>query len=200
MKCFNLQPHQTNDVDYVLQRFEEFCEPICNFRATRFKFTKVTQHQGEAIDTFYNGILKLACQCEFSDIDEQLIDTIIFGTNCVEAQDKLLQTPKTLSLQQCLTVCHHYESLKLHIQQIRPDKHVEFLKQCHPTKKKQGLRSNPVNQDRPQSQSRNQMANWTGQSTQSPQIKYLPYHKCSGCGHDHHRDRSHQCPVWGKTC
>ena len=34
---FGLQPHQSNDVNYVLQRFEEFCKPICNFRATRCK-------------------------------------------------------------------------------------------------------------------------------------------------------------------
>ena len=140
-ESFNLLPHQANDVDYVLQRFEEFCEPICNFRAARYKFMKVAQHQGEAIDTFYNRILKLAHQCEFSDPDERMIDAIIFGTNFIKAQDKLLQTPKMLSLQQCLTVCHHYESLKLHIQQIRPDKHVEFLRRCHPTKKKQGPRS-----------------------------------------------------------
>ena len=85
---------------------------------------------------FYNRILKLACQCEFSDMEERLIDAIIFGMNCVKAQDKLLQTPKTLSLQQCLTVCRHYESLKLHIQQICPsDKYVEFLKKHHPKRK-----------------------------------------------------------------
>ena len=40
---FNLQLHQANDVNYVLQHFEEFCEPICNFRVARFKFTKVSQ-------------------------------------------------------------------------------------------------------------------------------------------------------------
>ena len=28
---FNLLPHQKHDVDYVLRRFKEFCEPICNF-------------------------------------------------------------------------------------------------------------------------------------------------------------------------
>ena len=39
----------------------------------------------------------------------------------------------------------------------------------------------------------------TGQSTQS-QSKHLPYSKCSGYGHDHHRDRACQCLVWGKTC
>ena len=98
---FNLPPHQANDVQHVLQQFEEFSEPICNFRATRFKFTRVSQRQGEGVDTFYNRIPKLARQCEFSDVNERLIDAIIFGTTCVKAQDKLLQTPKTLSLQQC---------------------------------------------------------------------------------------------------
>ena len=72
--------------------------------------SQVFQQSGETIDTFYNCILKLARQCEFSEMNERLIDAIIFGTNCIKAQDKLLQTPKTLSLQQCLTVCRHYES------------------------------------------------------------------------------------------
>ena len=78
---------------------------------------------------FYNRILKVARQCEFPDMDDCIIDAIIFGTNCIKAQDKLLQTPKTLSLQQCLSVVHHYESLKLHIQPIRPDtKSVDYLR------------------------------------------------------------------------
>ena len=77
--------------------FEEFCEPICNFRAARFKFTKVSQRQGEAINTIYNRILKLARHSvNHSDINERLIDAIIFGTICVKAQDKLFQTPRTL--------------------------------------------------------------------------------------------------------
>ena len=125
---FNLLPHQKYDVDYVLRRFEEFCEPICNFRMARFKFLKVHQYNGESIDIFYNRILKIAKQCEFPDMDNCIINSIIFGTNCVKAQDKLLQTPKMLSLQQCLSVVRHYESLKLHIQQIRPDKNIDYLR------------------------------------------------------------------------
>ena len=81
----------------------------------RFKFSKVYQYNGESVDVFYNRILKTAIQCEFPDVDDHIIDAIIFGTNCVKAQDKLLQTPKTLSLQQCLSVVQHYESLKLNI-------------------------------------------------------------------------------------
>ena len=102
---FNLPVHQRYDVDFVLNKFEAYCEPICNFRIAHFKFSKVHQYQGELIDVFYNCILKVARQCEFSNIDERLTDAIIFGTNCTKAQDKLLQTPKTLSLQQCLSVC-----------------------------------------------------------------------------------------------
>ena len=99
---FNLPPHQANDVNYILQHFEEFCESICNLRVARFKFTKVSQCQGENINTFYNRILKLACQCNFSDMNEQLIDVIFFGTTCVKAQDKLLQMPNMLNLQHVL--------------------------------------------------------------------------------------------------
>ena len=60
----------------------------------------------------------------------------------MKAQDKLLQMPRTLSLQQCLTVCQHYESLQLHIQQIQPvsDKYIKFLKKHHPKGKKKQLR------------------------------------------------------------
>ena len=113
---FNLPPHLRHDVDHVFKQFEEFCKPVCNFRMARFKFSKVHQYNGESIDVFYNRILKIARQCEFPDMDDCIINAIIFGTNCVKAQDKLLQTPKTLSLQQCLSVVRHYESLKLHIQ------------------------------------------------------------------------------------
>ena len=41
-----------------------------------------------------------------------------------------------LSLQQCLSVVRHYKSLKLHIQQIRPEKSIEYLRQHHSGKKK----------------------------------------------------------------
>ena len=122
--------HQGNDVNYVLQWFEEFCEPICNFRAARFKFTKVCQQtEVRTLTLSTTRILKVAHQCDFSNINEQLIDAIIFRTTCVKAQDKLLQMPNTLSLQQCLTVCRHYECLSLHIQQIHSgaDKQVEIL-------------------------------------------------------------------------
>ena len=99
--CFNLPPAHKYHIEIVLDRFEEFCEPICNFRVAQFK---LHQFQGESVDKFYNRLLKIGHQCEFSDLDERIIDAIIFGTNCIKHQDKLLQTPKTLNLQQRLSV------------------------------------------------------------------------------------------------
>ena len=96
---FNLPPHLRHDVDHVFKQFEEFCELICNFRMARFKFSKVHQYNGESVDVFFNRILKIARQCEFPDMDDMIIDAIIFGTNCIKAQDKLLQTLKTLMVQ-----------------------------------------------------------------------------------------------------
>ena len=60
-ESFNLLPHQTSDIELVMQHFEEFCEPICNFRVQPGSdSSKVFQQQGGTIDTFYNCILKLA--------------------------------------------------------------------------------------------------------------------------------------------
>ena len=46
-----------------------------------FKFAKVHQNPGEPVDTFYQMILKIACQFEYSDMEECIIDAIIYGTN-----------------------------------------------------------------------------------------------------------------------
>ena len=103
----NLLPNQKYNVDYVLRRFEEFCEPVCNFRMAHFKLAKVHQNTGEPVYVFYNRILKIGHKYEFSDLGERMIDAIIFHINFIKTWDKLLQTPKTLNLQQCLTVCCH---------------------------------------------------------------------------------------------
>ena len=43
-----------------------------------------------SVDVIYNRILKIARQFEFPDMDDWIIDAIIFGTNWIKAQDKLL--------------------------------------------------------------------------------------------------------------
>ena len=94
---FNLPVHQQYDLELIWSLFDKHCEPICNFCAARWKFRTVAQAPSEALDTFYNRILKLAKQCQFEPVEKKsrLIDAIIYGTSITKAQEKLLQTPIT---------------------------------------------------------------------------------------------------------
>ena len=120
--CENLQlsPSQQYNLDAVFEAFERYCEPICNFHASRFKFRSVKQHETERINIFYHCILHLARQCQFDNINEHLNDAIVYGCKSKKAHDKLLQMPIRMMLEECLLVCRHYESLQWHINTVRP--------------------------------------------------------------------------------
>ena len=136
---FNLSAHQQYDLELIWSLFDRHCEPICKFHAVRWKFRTVAQAPSENLDTFYNRILKLAKQCQFEPVEEKsrLIDAIKNGTSITKAQEKLLQTPSTLTLEQCLGICMHYESLKYHLETIKP-RTVEYLQKRHNKSKGHG--------------------------------------------------------------
>ena len=136
---FNLDVHQLYDLELIWSLFDKHCKPICNFCAARWKFCTVAQAPSETLDTFYNRILKLAKQCQFEPAEERsrLIDAIIYGTTITKAQEKLLQMPITLTLDQCLSICRHYESLKYHLETIKP-RSVEYLQKRHNKSKGHG--------------------------------------------------------------
>ena len=118
-------------------------------------------------------------------------------TNCIKAQDKLLQTLKTLSLQQCITVCRHYESLSLHIQQIHPDKHVKYLRKCHQKSKQNKGKSQYRTRSRSKSQGRKPSQR---DDTQFHVTSEQIHSKCRGCGKQPHKNRQKQCSAWGHFC
>ena len=97
----------------------------------------------------------LARQCQFDNIDEHLIDVIVFRFKTKKAQDKLLQMPIRMTLEECLLTCRHYESLQWHINTVRPTgefKAMDGLARQHPrSKSKSNTRRPPstVHPDRP---------------------------------------------------
>ena len=62
---FNFLPHQKYDVDYVLRRFKEFCEPISNFRMARFKSPKCISKMVSLLMFFTTGFSKLQDNVNF---------------------------------------------------------------------------------------------------------------------------------------
>ena len=119
-KNLHLSLLQQYNLDAVFEDFERYCKPICNFNAARFKFRSIKQYNTETINTFYHCILFLAKQCQFDNIDEHLIDMIVFGCKSKKAQNKLLQMPIRMTLEECLLICRHYKSLQWHTNTVRP--------------------------------------------------------------------------------
>ena len=124
---FELTEDEMYDIDYEMEQFELYCEPICNFHAARYKFCQVFQRENEIMNAFYHCIQKLCVQCQFSDDKEHLFDAIIYGTKVQKTREKLLQMPKHLTLHDCFKI-HHYESLQYHLNIVKPtDKPVESI-------------------------------------------------------------------------
>ena len=119
MKIFT-SLHHSNDINAVFEAFKRYCETICNFQAAQFKFRAVKQQDSKIINTFYHRVLHLAKQCQFDNINECLIDAIVHGCKSKKAQDKLLQMSILMTLEECLLICSHYESLQWHVNIVRP--------------------------------------------------------------------------------
>ena len=56
---FELTEDKMYDIDYVMEQFELYCEPICNFHAAKYKFCQVSQRGNEMTNAFYHHIQKL---------------------------------------------------------------------------------------------------------------------------------------------
>ena len=176
---FQLDDNEMYDIDYVMEQFELYCEPICNFRAARCKFHQVSQCENEMTNAFYHHIQKLCVQCQFSDDEECLVDAIICGTKVQKAREKLLQMPKHLTLHDCLKICHQCESLQYHLKPT--DKPVESITKCHFNrggKHSTGAKKSGTFRSQPTDKSLNPANNTT---------------QCSNCSMTHAKN---QCPAY----
>ena len=169
------------DIDYVMEQFELYCEPICYFHAARYKFHQVSQKENETTNAFYHLIQKLCVQCQFSDNEECLVDAIIYGTKVKKAREKLLQMPIHLTLRDCLKICHHYESLQYHLNVVKPmDKPVE------------SITKHPFNRGGKQSSvGANKSGTFRSQPNSKPVNSANNMVQCSNCGTTHPKN---QCP------
>ena len=177
-----LSPSHQYNLDAVFEAFERYCKPTCNCQAARFKFRAVKQHETETINMFYHQILHLARQCQFENINEHLINAIVYGCKSKKAQDKLLQMPIQMTLEECLLICRHDKSLQWHINTARPTGEIRAMdglaRQCPKSKSRDGS-----NTRRPQ---------------QSPAVHPdRPKTECTACGTLH---QVGECPATSSVC
>ncbi len=86
-------------------------KPRSNFRLSRHQLRGCTQAPTESVDAFVRRLRTIAADCEYTNVNEQLIDALIFGTKSKEVQKPLLKKSKTLTLDAAIEIAHTEEAI-----------------------------------------------------------------------------------------
>ena len=86
----------------------------------RNKFRKVKQEPGESIDIYYTRLRKLALNCQFADLDEELKQQIIDGCRSSKLRQKGLKNDN-LTLSELLEEARSSENCKTYAQAMVPE-------------------------------------------------------------------------------
>ena len=84
-----------NDIDTVLDKFEQFCIGEANEIYETFLFNKRNQEKGETIEAYVSSLRKLANTCNFKTNEERMLrDRIVLGVRDDTIRQKLLEDRK----------------------------------------------------------------------------------------------------------
>ena len=152
-------------------RFESYVTPKSNFRLSSFKLRSLKQEPNESVDSFVKRIRLLVKECQYQNEEDHMIDALIFGTNSVEVQSKLLQRNKELKLEDALDIARTEEITKSRVNDItRSSASTVQIVQAHAMT----------------ASSRHQ-----SQKSQQP---------CNKCGREHNPKPRTACPAYGTKC
>ena len=187
----------------ALNSLNAYFAPKANIRYERYLFCQSSQEQHETIDVFVMRLKKLAATCEFTDIDDVIIDQVIEKTNSHELRKKLLQE-RGLTLDRVQGIARALEAANLQSNVIegKPiggtvasgnanvDKiSARNVPNVHKSKNKNVHSKGFSNQQKPQVHN-----NGKSRYKSTPQGCY----RCGKEGHfAHDRDK---CPATGKEC
>ena len=101
---WGLTDNESNTLSVYWDRFGKYVAPKSNFRIARFKLRSMKQDNGESVDAYMKTVRILARECKYTDTNEHMLDTLIFGTNSEHVQSKLIQRDETLSLDEAIDI------------------------------------------------------------------------------------------------
>ena len=170
--------------------------PKSNFRIARFKLRSMKQDNGESVDAYMKTVRILARECKYTDTNEHMLDTLIFGTNSDRVQSKLIQRDETLSLDEAIDIARTGEATKQQLQSLRAESNIHAMSNHRPQ-----ATSNPWHN------AANYGTKHDGRSTQNQGYSSKPQQ----CASDHCRHCRRQCgrlytnvfedcPALGSTC
>lgn len=117
------------NVETLLNRFENYCNPKTNVTLERFKFNTRSQESHETIDEYVTVLRKLSKNCNFGQLTEDLIkDRVVVGISSQIIKERLL-AEADLTLERALCICRADEESKKGLRLMGSEK-VDVVKAC----------------------------------------------------------------------
>ena len=198
-----------NDYTTVLTKFDKYFTDNKSVTVERALFNSRIQKEGEKLDVFITDVKKLANQCGFGTMKDELIaDRIMVGVRERELQRKLSRiTPLTLTKAE--SICKEFIETERRLNRINPEREnpntdVHAVQRSRRDQSRRGGkfqnyrsqsrgRAFRQSRDRGRSGQRNYNNNKNGES----QKHSTQTGECGNCGYQHAPKR---CPAYGKTC
>ncbi|XP_060547811.1 uncharacterized protein K02A2.6-like [Pantherophis guttatus] len=141
----------------------------------RYDFRQRLQQEGESISEYIAALCKAATQCEYRDLDEMLLEQLIFGVRDSRLQRRLLAR-SNLTLLIALDEARAQES---------STKAAERLKSSHVTRTTQ--KTAPVHREATSTTSEGESEEEVYRTEQSCTARREPRYGCASCGGSHSR-------------
>ena len=114
--------NDAKDIDKVLKKFEEYCNPRKSTVYERYKFRCRSQVGEEPVDKWAKDLKSMAVNCEFGEQENSLIrDQIVYGVRDERTKERMLRE-KDLPLQKALEICRAAESTKNQMREMTRSK------------------------------------------------------------------------------
>ena len=177
-------PQETREQVATLKRkFREICRPITNVILERHRFNARSQKEGEPFQTFLADIRTKAAQCDFGDLQDELLrDRIVSGIRNDNVRKQLLRN-SDLTLAKAIQTCQIYESSEQNA--------AEFSKPIVDVVKRKSYTQHLSNSNT------NCSSNHAKSSTRPRTASSHNTSSCRNCGKRH---PPKQCPAYGRKC
>jgi hypothetical protein len=103
---------QTDKIDVVFEKFDEYCEPRRNTIMERYKFNRQVQRDNKTGNQYVTELKLLAKNCSFGSLEDKLIrGRVVYRIKSERVREWLLRE-RDLMLDKALEVCQITQSAK----------------------------------------------------------------------------------------
>ena len=111
--------------------FGEYAKPKSSFRVSRFQLRALKQEPTETVDAFMTRARIIANDSEYTDKEEQLMDTLIAGINNNDIRRRLISKGNATTLDEALGIVRAFESTARQMDDIQQTRQIQSVNKQH---------------------------------------------------------------------